>query len=51
MVKLSYLSAIAVVHATPDGLRSQLGQISIGSVADVLADTGIQLNIANSGMS
>jgi len=45
MVKLSYLSAIAVVHATPDGLRSQLGQISIGSVADVLADTGIQLNI------
>ena len=45
MHHFSYLSIFAAVQATPDGLRSQLEAISFGSVADVLADTGIKTNI------
>lgn len=45
MQHFSYLSIFAAVQATPDGLRSQLEAISFGSVADVLADTGIKTNI------
>ena len=39
----SYFSLIAVIQASPEGLRRQLETLSLGTVADVLRNNGVQV--------